>query len=81
MEKSKKSFKDIPEKFYLSSQACKGILRRKEEKNMKMNEQLEKLMKKISETEEKNKKIDIEERLHVTWVLQDAGLKEISENL
>ncbi len=73
--------KDIPEKFYLSSQACKGILRRKEEKNMKMNEQLEKLMKKISETEEKNKKIDIEERLHVTWVLQDAGLKEISENL
>ena len=47
---------------------------------MKMNEQLEKLMKKISETEEKNKKIDIKKRLQVTWVLQDAGLKEISEN-
>jgi DNA (cytosine-5)-methyltransferase 1 len=38
----------VPEKFYLSAQACKGILRRKEERNMKMNSQLEKIMTKIS---------------------------------
>ena len=35
---------DVPEKFYLSPQACRGILRRKDEKDMKMNDQLEKLM-------------------------------------
>lgn len=35
---------NVPEKFYLSAQACRGILRRKEEKNIKMNQQLEKLM-------------------------------------
>jgi DNA (cytosine-5)-methyltransferase 1 len=39
---------DVPEKFYLSAQACKGILRRKEERNMKMNPQLEKIMTEIS---------------------------------
>ncbi len=38
----------IPEKFYLSPQACKGILRRKAERNVKMNPQLEKIMTKIS---------------------------------
>jgi DNA (cytosine-5)-methyltransferase 1 len=36
---------DVPEKFYLSPQACRGILRRKEERNIKMNEELERLMK------------------------------------
>src|SRR5690606_22251637 len=46
----KSSLKDIlqtegvPEKFYLSVQACKGILRRKDEKGIKMNPKLEKLM-------------------------------------
>ncbi len=34
----------VPEKFYLSSQACNGILRRKNEKGIKMNNDLEKLM-------------------------------------
>jgi DNA (cytosine-5)-methyltransferase 1 len=39
---------DVPEKFYLSSQACKGILRRKFERNLKMNPELHKLMSMIS---------------------------------
>lgn len=41
----------VPEKFYLSSQACKGILRRKDEREINMNSQLEKLMTTISEKE------------------------------
>lgn len=40
--------KDIPEKFYLSPQACKGILRRKGERVLKMNLELESLMVRIS---------------------------------
>ena len=39
---------NIPEKFYLSPQACRGILRRKEEKGLKMNSQLETLLTFIS---------------------------------
>lgn len=39
----------VPEKFYLSPQACKGILRRKFERDVKMNLELEKLMTKICE--------------------------------
>ena len=39
---------NVPNKFYLSPQACKGILRRKKEKDMKMNTQLEILMTEIS---------------------------------
>lgn len=35
---------NVPEKFYLSPQACRGILRRKKERNLKMNSELEKLM-------------------------------------
>lgn len=35
---------NVPEKLYLSSQACMGILRRKQERNINMNTQLEKLM-------------------------------------
>lgn len=38
----------VPEKFYLSPQACRGILRRKKEKDLKMNKQLEELMTIIS---------------------------------
>lgn len=38
----------IPEKFYLSPQACRGILRRKDERGIKMNIQLQKLMTQIS---------------------------------
>lgn len=44
---------NVPEKFYLSPQACRGILRRKVERNMKMNVQLEKLMTEISLVEKK----------------------------
>lgn len=40
---------DIPEKFYLSSKACAGILRRKNERNMKMNPELEKILTRISQ--------------------------------
>ncbi|HAO08305.1 DNA (cytosine-5-)-methyltransferase [Chryseobacterium mucoviscidosis] len=40
---------NVPEKFYLSPQACKGILRRKKEKDIKMNSELERLMSIISE--------------------------------
>ena len=40
---------DVPEKFYLSPQACKGILRRKNERDIKMNSELERLMTIISE--------------------------------
>jgi DNA (cytosine-5)-methyltransferase 1 len=39
---------NVPEKFYLSPQACRGILRRKDERDIKMNLQLEKLMLQIS---------------------------------
>ncbi len=35
---------EIPEKYYLSAEACKGILRRKKELNQKMNSRLELLM-------------------------------------
>lgn len=44
----------VPEKFYLSPQACRGILRRKEERDLKMNVQLEKLMIKIGEASNKD---------------------------
>jgi DNA (cytosine-5)-methyltransferase 1 len=39
---------DVPEKFYLSPQACKGILRRKEERDLGMNKELERLFNSIS---------------------------------
>lgn len=39
---------EVPEKFYLSPQACKGILRRKYERDIKMNSELQRLMTKIS---------------------------------
>lgn len=66
---------EVPNKFYLSPQACKGILRRKEERNIKMNEQLEKLMKKISQVE--NETIETKtERQHVTSVLQKSELSD-----
>lgn len=40
---------NIPEKFYLSQKACRGILRRKNERNINMNNRLEELMSEISE--------------------------------
>jgi len=40
---------EVPEKFYLSPQACKGILRRKLERDIKMNSELQRLMTIISE--------------------------------
>ena len=39
---------NVPDKFYLSPQACRGILRRKEERDINMNVQLQKLMTQIS---------------------------------
>lgn len=41
-------YDNVSEKFYLSPQACRGILRRKLEKDMNMNSELEKLLKEIS---------------------------------
>jgi DNA (cytosine-5)-methyltransferase 1 len=41
---------EAPSKFYISSKASYGILRRKNEKNLKMNEDLEKLFVRNSET-------------------------------
>ncbi|GAQ49966.1 TPA: DNA cytosine methyltransferase [Flavobacterium psychrophilum] len=63
---------NVPEKFYLSPQACRGILRRKEERDLKMNEQLEKLMTIIGE-ENLIKTTTEEKRQHVTGVLQNGG--------
>lgn len=40
--------KFAPEKFYLSPKACAGILRRKAERNINMNPELEKIMERIS---------------------------------
>lgn len=56
---------NVPEKFYLSPQACRGILRRKEERDLKMNKQLEKLMTIIGE-ENLIKTTTEEKRQHVT---------------
>ena len=42
---------NVPEKFYLSPQACRGILRRKQERDLKMNSKLEKLMTIIGQQE------------------------------
>ena len=54
------------EKFYLSAKACAGILRRKEERDMKMNSELELLMTKISKGENENNVRAKEESQHVT---------------
>ena len=48
--------KDVPEKFYLSPKGCAGILRRKGERNIKMNPELEKLMQKIANKLKREKK-------------------------
>lgn len=63
---------NIPEKFYLSPQACRGILRRKKERDLKMNNQLEKLMTIIGN--EKNiEKSTEEKRQHITGGVQNGG--------
>ncbi|WP_051890549.1 DNA cytosine methyltransferase [Chryseobacterium vrystaatense] len=62
---------NVPEKFYLSPQACRGILRRKEERDLKMNKQLEKLMAIIGN--EKTIEILTEEKCqHTVGVLQNG---------
>lgn len=51
--------KDVPEKFYLSPKGCAGILRRKGERNIKMNPELEKLMQKTAnQLKEKKKEVE-----------------------
>ena len=42
---------NVPQKFYLSPQACRGILRRKQERDLKMNSKLESLLKIIGQSE------------------------------
>jgi DNA (cytosine-5)-methyltransferase 1 len=44
---------NIPKKFYLTPKACRGILRRKEERKIKMNTELERLMQIIADEIEK----------------------------
>ena len=39
---------DAPQNIYISPVGCTGILRRKDEKNINMNERLENVMKNIS---------------------------------
>ena len=46
----------VPSKFYLSPQACSGILRRKEERDLKMNQQLEGLMVVISKEKDRSRR-------------------------
>ncbi len=49
--------KGVPEKFYISPTGCKGILRRMRERSIKMNPELEKLMKKIANQLKEEKKL------------------------
>ena len=56
---------DAPENIYISPVGCYGIIRRKNEKNAKMNSRLEKVLKDISSTiplEEIEKKSRIQKR-------------------
>jgi len=50
---------EVPEKFYLSPQACKGILRRKFERDLNMNESLQNLLTKISENYKAKNKLKV----------------------
>lgn len=59
------------EKFYLSAKACAGILRRKRERNMKMNSELELLMEKISG--EKTETTENKKSQHVTMAIANKG--------
>ncbi|PCJ64850.1 MAG: restriction endonuclease subunit M [Bacteroidetes bacterium] len=59
------------DKFFLSAKACAGILRRKKERNMNMNSELEVLLTRISEGE----KIQTEKKSqHVTMAIANKGL-------
>ena len=65
----------------MSAKACVGILRRKNERNMNMNSELEILLTRIS----KGEKIQTEKKSqHVTMCISNSGLsakdKEISSN-
>jgi DNA (cytosine-5)-methyltransferase 1 len=78
------NLKDIVEpnhaldKFYLSAKACAGILRRKNERNMNMNTELEMLMTKIS----KDDKIETEkESQHVTLCISNSGLSAKNQRI
>ena len=66
------------EKFYLSAKACAGILRRKRERNMKMNSELELLMKKISG--EKTETAENEKSQHITVCTSNSCLSALNEN-
>ena len=66
------------EKFYLSAKACAGILRRKRERNMKMNPELELLMERISG--EKTGTAENEKSQHVTLCISNSGLGALNEN-
>jgi len=66
------------EKFYLSPKACAGILRRKRERNMKRNSELELLREKISG--EKTETHKNEKSKHVTLCINNSGLSASNEN-
>lgn len=66
------------EKFFLSAKACAGILRRKNERNMNMNSELEVLMTRISEGE----KTQTEKKSqHVTLCISNSGLGAKNEGV
>jgi DNA (cytosine-5)-methyltransferase 1 len=66
------------DKFFLSAKACAGILRRKNERNMNMNSELEILLTRIS----KGEKIQTEKKSqHVTLCISNSGLSTKNEGV
>ena len=66
------------DKFFLSAKACAGILRRKNERNMNMNSELEILLTRIS----KGEKIQTEKKSqHVTLCISNSGLSTRNEGV
>ena len=68
---------EVPEKFYLSPQACKGILRRKFERDIKMNLELQRLLTIISE--ELKYQDAWKEKQPINWFWRQAGWRSTLE--
>ncbi|WP_086478582.1 DNA cytosine methyltransferase [Arenibacter amylolyticus] len=68
------------DKFFLSSKACAGILRRKHERNKNMNSELQALMEKICDEENQNDSIEKKESQHVTMCISNSGLSDSNES-
>lgn len=66
------------DKFFLSAKACAGILRRKNERNMNMNPELEVLLTRISKGE---KTLTNKKSQHVTLCISNSGLSAENEDI